>query len=85
MIISGEAVVEEGRYGSELYVFSYRSRALGPSSVRANALPAPPEGKLLTFPRGGAEGFYRYCKYSRNFFTATEAVLRSLRARAVSR
>ena len=25
--------MEEGRYGSELYVFSYRSRALGPSSV----------------------------------------------------
>ena len=46
------AAVEEGRYGSELYVFSYRSRALGPSSVRANALPAPPEGELLTFPFG---------------------------------
>ena len=57
MIISGEAVVEEGRYGSELYVFSYRSRALGPSSVRANALPAPPEGELLTFPSGEGGSF----------------------------
>ena len=48
------AAVEEGRYGSELYVFSYRSRALGPSSVRANALPAPPEGKLLALSLGFA-------------------------------
>ena len=29
--------------------------------------------------------FYRYCKYSKNFFTASEAVFLSRRARAVSR
>ena len=34
--------------------FSYRSRSLRPSSVRASALPAPPLGKLFlpTFPSG---------------------------------
>ena len=29
--------------------------------------------------------FYRYCRYSKNFFTASEAVFLSRRARAVSR
>ena len=33
-------------------VISSRFRPERPSSVRANALPAPPKGKLLTFPSG---------------------------------
>ena len=37
---------EEGHYERELCVFINRSRPERPSSVRANALPAPPEGKL---------------------------------------
>ncbi len=46
------AAVEEGRYGRERCVFISRSRSERPSSVRANALPAPPKGKLLPSPPG---------------------------------
>ena len=43
---------EEGRCGSEWYVFSHRSRPERPSSVRATPCQLPRRGSFLTFPSG---------------------------------
>ena len=44
--------MDEGRCGSEWYVFSNRSRPLPPSSVRATPCQLPRRGSFLTFPSG---------------------------------
>ena len=46
------AAVDEGRCGSEWYVFPHRSRPERPSSVRATPCQLPRRGSFLTFPSG---------------------------------
>ena len=46
------AAVEEGRYGSELYVLSYRSRPEHPSSVSLTRASSP-GGEAFNLPRRG--------------------------------